>query len=187
MRNAKWNLHFSLNGVYSDQNTHHSWDAESCWWGRSWASETTDKGCFQLQCHNIRLGGSFILKLYKGKGEELGRGNYRDIKLTDQVIKLHEQVLDSYICEMVNINEMQLDFGPGRGNTGAIFVVRQLQEKYIADNKLRYFAFADSQKAFDHVSRKVLWWALKEPLGCGMGCACHSSHVMQCPESYTGQ
>ena len=187
MRNAKWNLHFSLNGVYSDQNTHHSSDAESCWWGRSWASETTDKGCFQLQCHNIRLGGSFILKLYKGKGEELGRGNYRDIKLTDQVIKLHEQVLDSYICEMVNINEMQLDFGPGRGNTGTIFVVRQLQEKYIADNKLRYFAFADSQKAFDHVSRKVLWWALKEPLGCGMGCACHSSHVMQCPESYTGQ
>ena len=33
---------FCLNGVYSDQNTHHSWDAESCWWGRSWASETTD-------------------------------------------------------------------------------------------------------------------------------------------------
>ena len=47
---------FRLNGVYSDQNTHHSWDAESCWWG-SWASETTDRGCFQLQCHYIRLGG----------------------------------------------------------------------------------------------------------------------------------
>ena len=37
---------FRLNGVYSDQNTHHSWDAESCWWGRSWASETTDRVCF---------------------------------------------------------------------------------------------------------------------------------------------
>ena len=117
--------------------------------------------------------GSFILNLYKGKGEALGRGNYHDFKLTDQVMKLHEQELDSYICELVNINEMQLGFVPGRGTTGTIFVVRQLQEKYIAASKLRYFAFADPQKAFDHVSSKVLWWALKEPRGCGMGCVCH--------------
>ena len=115
--------------------------------------------------------GSSILNLYKGKGEAFGRGNYRDLKLTDQVMKLHEQVLDSYISEMVNINEKQLGFVPSRGTTGAIFVVRQLQEKYIAANKLRYFAF-------DHVSMKVLWWALKEPWGCGMGCACHSGHVL---------
>ena len=88
--------------------------------------------------------GGFILNLYKGKDETLGRGNYRDLKLTDQVMKLHEQVLDSYIREMVNINEMQLGFVPGRGTTGAIFVVRQLKEKYIATNKLCYFA--DPQK-----------------------------------------
>ena len=99
--------------------------------------------------------GSFILNLYKGKGEALGHGNYRDLKLTDKVMKLHEQVRDSYILEMVNINEMQLGFVPGRGTTGAIFIVRQLH-KYISANKLRYFAFADLQKAFDHVSRKVL-------------------------------
>ena len=68
--------------------------------------------------------GSFILNLYKGKGEDPGRGNYRDLKLTDQVIK---QVLDSYIREMVNINEMQLGFVPRRGTTGAIVVVRQLE------------------------------------------------------------
>ena len=102
-------------------------------------------------------------------------------------MKLHEQILDSYIREMVNINEMQFGFVPGRDTTGAIFVVHQLQEKYITANKLRYFAFADPQKAFDHVSRKVLWWALKEPRGCGMDCACYSSHVLQCPESYAGQ
>ena len=124
---------------------------------------------------------SFILNLYKGKGEALGRGNYNGLKLTDQVMKLHEQVLDFYIREMVNINEMQLGFVPGGCSTGSIFVVRQLQEKYIAANKLRYFAVVDPQKAFDHVSRKVLWWALKEPQGCGMGCACHSRHVLQCP------
>jgi len=31
---------------------------------------------------------SFILNLYKGKGEALDRGNYRGLKLTDQVMKL---------------------------------------------------------------------------------------------------
>ena len=35
---------------------HHSWDAESCWWGSSWVGETTDRGYFQLQCDPIRLG-----------------------------------------------------------------------------------------------------------------------------------
>ena len=135
----------------------------------------------------VELARQLIEAAFSCKGEALGHGNYRDLKLTDHVMKLHEQVLDSYIREMVNINEMQLGFVPGRGTTGAIVVVCQLQEKYIAANKLRYFAFADPQKAFNHVSRKVLWWALKELRGCGMGCACHSSHVLQCPESYAGQ
>ena len=80
---------------------------------------------------------SMHLAVYKGKGEALDRGNYYGLKLTDQVMKLHEKVLDSYIHEMVNINEMQLGFVPGGSTTSSIFVVRQLQEKYIAANKLR--------------------------------------------------
>jgi len=35
---------------------------------------------------------------------------------------------------MVNINEMQFGFMPGRGTTDA-FIARQLQEKYIAAKK----------------------------------------------------
>ena len=33
----------------------------------------------------------------------------------------------------------------------AIFIVRQLQEKYIAANKSLYFAFVNLKKAFDNV------------------------------------
>ena len=62
---------------------------------------------------------------------------------------------------MVNIDEMQFGFAPGRGTTDAIFIVCQLQEKYIAAKKLLYFAFVDIEKAFDRVARKVLWWALR--------------------------
>ena len=44
---------------------------------------------------------------------------------------------------------MQFGFVPCRGNTDAIFIICQLQEKYIAANKLLYFAFVDLEKAFD--------------------------------------
>ena len=75
-------------------------------------------------------------------------------------MKLLKWVLDFNIREMVNIDEMQFGFVPGRGTTDAIFIVCQLQEKYIAAKKPVYFAFVDLEKAFNHVPRKVLWWAL---------------------------
>ena len=122
---------------------------------------------------------SFILNLYKGKGEPLDHGSYLSLKLTDQVMKLLEQVLDVYLCEMVNIDVMPFCFVPGRGTTDAMFVVSQLQEEHIATSKLFYFAFIDLVKAFDCVSRKVLWWAY----GRRMGYVGHARHVLQYPES----
>ena len=120
---------------------------------------------------------SFILNLYKGKGDALERGNYRGLKLTDQVMKLLKRVLDSFIREMVDIDAMQFGFVPGCGTTDAIFIIRQLQEKYIAANKPLYFAFVDLEKAFNRVSRKVLWWALRS---LGVDCMCHPGHVYRC-------
>ena len=72
-------------------------------------------------------------------------------------MKLLDWILESYICEMVNIDEMQFGLVSGRGTTDVIFVVCQLQEKYIAANKLLYFAFVDLEKALDRVPKKVLW------------------------------
>ena len=104
---------------------------------------------------------SHILNRYKGKGEAQDRGNYRGLKLTDQVMKLLERALDSSIRKMVNIDDMQFGFVPCRGTTDAIFIFRQLQEKYFATNKPLYIAFVDLEKAFDRVPRKVIWWALR--------------------------
>ena len=61
----------------------------------------------------------------------------------------------------MDIDAMQFGFVPGHGTTDAIFIIRQLQEKYIAANKQLYFAFVDLEKAFDKVPRKVLCWALR--------------------------
>ena len=42
-------------------------------------------------------------------------------------------------------------FRPGRGTTDAIFIVRQIQEKYLAQKKDLWIAFVDLEKAFDIV------------------------------------
>ena len=86
-----------------------------------------------------------------GKDDALERGNYLCLKLTDQVMRLLEHLLDSFIREIVDIDSMQFYFVPGRGTTDAIFIIHQLQEKYIAANKPLYFAFVELEKAFDLV------------------------------------
>ena len=86
---------------------------------------------------------SFIVCLYKGKGDALERGNYRGLKLTEQVMKVLERIVDGLIRQVVSIDDSQFGFVPGRGTTDAIFVVRQLQEKYLAANRRLYMAFVD--------------------------------------------
>ena len=105
---------------------------------------------------------SHIVSLYKGKGEALDRGNYRGLKLLDQAMKVLERVVDKLIRERVSIDEMQFGFMPGRGTTDAIFIVRQMQEKYLTANKTLYMAFIDLEKAFDRVPREVIWWSLRK-------------------------
>ena len=70
--------------------------------------------------------------------------------------------MDDLIRQLVSVDDSQFGFVPGRGTTDAIFVVRQLQEKYLAANKRLYMAFVDLQKAFDRVPRKVIWWTLRK-------------------------
>ena len=105
---------------------------------------------------------SFIVCLYKDKGDGLERGNYRGLKLTEQVIKVLERIVDGLIRQLVLIDDSQFGFIPGRSTTDAIFVVRQLQEKYLAANKRLYMHFVDLEKAFDRVPREVIWWALRK-------------------------
>ena len=63
------------------------------------------------------------------------RGNYRGLKLTKQVMKVLERIVDGLIRQLVSIDDSWFGSVPGGGTTDAIFVVRQLQEKYLAANK----------------------------------------------------
>ena len=44
--------------------------------------------------------------------------------------------MDGMIREMIAIDEMQFAFVPGRGTTDAIFIIRQLQEKFLSRKDL---------------------------------------------------
>ena len=47
-------------------------------------------------------------------------------------MKVLERIMDSLIRQMVSMDNSQFGFVLGRGTTDAIFVIRQLQEKYLA-------------------------------------------------------
>ena len=61
----------------------------------------------------------------------------------------------------VNIDDMQFGFMSGKGTVDAIFIVRQLQEKFMEKRKDLFYAFVDLDKAFDRASRDVVRWALR--------------------------
>ena len=77
-------------------------------------------------------------------------------------MKILERIVDGLIRQLVSIYDSQFGFVPGRGTTDEIFVVRQLQEKYLSVNKRLYRAFVNLEKAFHCVPRKVIWWALRK-------------------------
>src|SRR6059036_1751653 len=104
---------------------------------------------------------SWMVNVYKGKGNALECSSYRGIKLLDHVLKVLERVLEARLRKTVKIDDMQFGFSPGKGTTDAIFIVRQVQEKLLGKQKELWMAFVDLEKAFDRVPREVLWWALR--------------------------
>ena len=105
---------------------------------------------------------SYIINLYKDKGDALIRGNYRGLKILEHVMKILERVVEMEIRSSITIDDIQFGFMSGRGTTDAIFIVRQLQEKFLAKNKNLYLAFVDLEKAFDRVPHLILWWAMRK-------------------------
>ena len=104
---------------------------------------------------------SWMVNVYKGKGDALACGSYRGIKLLEHAMKVLERVIEKRVRKIVKIDGMQFGFMMGKGTTDAIFIVRQLQEKYLAKNKDLWMAFVDLEKAFDRVPREIVWWALR--------------------------
>ena len=103
-----------------------------------------------------------IVPIFKGKGHMMSCGSYRRVKLLEHAIKIVGRVLGRRIQTLVNLNEMQFGFMPGKGTVDAIFVVRRMQEEYLKKDKKLHMYFVDMEKAFDRVPRKVMEWAMRK-------------------------
>ena len=68
-------------------------------------------------------------------------------------MKIIERVLEKRIRERVTLDEMQFGFRPGRGTIDAIFIVRQMQENFLAKKKKLWMTFVGLEKAFDSGQR----------------------------------
>ncbi len=86
------------------------------------------------QCNQIMRDGKMPEDWKKSvlcpKGDALECGSYRAIKLLEHSVKIAERVFEKRIRDTVKYNEMQFGFTPGKGTTDAIFILRQLQEKF---------------------------------------------------------
>jgi len=89
-------------------------------------------------------------------------GSYREIKLMEHATKVVEMIFEYRIRQQIDIDDMQFGFMKGKGTIDAIFIVRQMQEKFRAKGKKLYFGFVDLEKAFDRVPREVIRWAMRK-------------------------
>ena len=102
-----------------------------------------------------------MVNVYKGKGDKLTCGSYRDIQLIqllEHAMKVLKRVIKGRVRKIVKIDSMQFGIMAGRSTTDGIFIVRQLQAKYLAKKKYLWMDFVDLEKAFDRVTREVDWW-----------------------------
>lgn len=108
---------------------------------------------------------SVILPLFK-KGDKNNTHNYRGISLSDVISKLYSSVINKRLTEWIRINnitgEMQAGFKKGYSTIDHVFtLMAAIQKQFVNDRKL-YVAFIDFEKAFDSISRHLLWPVLKK-------------------------
>jgi len=77
-------------------------------------------------------------------------------------MKVVERIFENRIRQQIDIDNMQFEFMKGKGTTDAIFIVRQMQEKFRAKGKKLYSGFMDLEKAFDWVPIEVIRWAMRK-------------------------
>ena len=79
-------------------------------------------------------------------------GSYRAIKLLEHGMKVLERLLERRLRMKVNVDDMQFGFMSGKGTVDVIFVVRQLQEKFMEKRKDLFYAFVDLENAFNRTT-----------------------------------
>ena len=75
-------------------------------------------------------------------------------------MKLCARVIEQRLRGTTQISTNQFSFMPGRSTTEAIFLIRQVIERYREQKKDLHLVFIDLEKAYDKITRNVMWWSL---------------------------
>ena len=103
---------------------------------------------------------SIILPLYK-KGDVNNTNNYRGISLCNISSKIYGVIINDRLQEWIELNnttgEYQAGYKHGYSTIDHIFTLMSIVQKQLVNNRKLYVAFIDFEKAFDSISRKLLW------------------------------
>ena len=103
---------------------------------------------------------SNIVPLFK-KGNQNDPNNYRGISLCDISSKLYSSIINNRLQEWIEQNsltgECQAGFKKDYSTVDHMFTLMAMIQKQFALNRKLYVAFIDFEKAFDSISRKLLW------------------------------
>ncbi|GKE73354.1 retrovirus-related pol polyprotein LINE-1 [Tanacetum coccineum] len=98
----------------------------------------------------------------KNKGDAQSCSNYRGINLLSHTMKLWKRVFERRLRREIEVSENQFGFMPGRSTMEAIHIIRSLMEMYRERQKDLHLAFLDLEKAYDSVSRELIWKTLSD-------------------------
>ena len=103
---------------------------------------------------------SIIFPLFK-KGNANDPNNYRGISLCDVSSKIYSSVINTRLQRWIEENnitgEHQAGFKKNYSTIDHMFTLLAAVQKQLANNRKLYVAFIDFEKAFDSISRKLLW------------------------------
>ena len=107
-----------------------------------------------------------MLSINEGNRNVLDCGSHRGIKLIDHVMKVLERLVEKKVKIKGTLDSMQFGFTSGKGTTNAIFIVRQMQEKYLAKKKELWMTdLCGSGEGFwiecCGMPCRAVWWILR--------------------------
>ena len=92
------------------------------------------------------------------KGDIQSCTDYRAIKLMSHTMKLWERVIKHRLRAITRVSMNQFGLMPGRSTMEAIFLIRQVMERYRKKKKKDlHMVFIDLEKTYDKIPRNVMW------------------------------